>query len=102
MLAHFNTSYVVIKLELSTPLLKCFTISIHLMLLLNTGASVKLDLSTGDFNTSYVVIKLNKVVLILLPLSDFNTSYVVIKLDIRPLRPEQNNYFNTSYVVIKP
>ena len=79
MLAHFNTSYVVIKLELSTPLLKCFTISIHLMLLLNTGASVKLDLSTGDFNTSYVVIKLNKVVLILLPLSDFNTSYVVIK-----------------------
>ena len=57
MLAHFNTSYVVIKLELSTPLLKCFTISIHLMLLLNTGASVKLDLSTGDFNTSYVVIK---------------------------------------------
>ena len=98
---HFNTSYVVIKHKPYSQNTPIWFISIHLMLLLNTGLVVTSIQTCHDFNTSYVVIKLiinftrfrcrlisiHLMLLLNLMLAwqmlvfkHFNTSYVVIKL----------------------
>ena len=57
-LKNFNTSYVVIKLRTTKLNTTLFSISIHLMLLLNLPTLATSKHET-HFNTSYVVIKLH-------------------------------------------
>mgnify|MGYP006885643412 CR=1 FL=1 len=78
-LKNFNTSYVVIKLRTTKLNTTLFSISIHLMLLLNRDCF------------QFIIYRFHY----------FNTSYVVIKLSHTSIRSNSSSYFNTSYVVIK-